>query len=116
MKVRAFEQKRVFVEIVDKKTGKKITIPVVRKSVILENGTTVKWNKRGECWSIKSAPRWSSAVTTSLQTRAMVVAHEKGRLRSDTESYFAFSNFQTRMLTMVSIDDFVSIVTFLGGK
>ena len=114
MKVREFVRKRVFIDMKTKEGW--ITVPVVHKSVVLENGTTVRWNKRGECWSIKSAPRWSSAVATSLNTRAMVVAHEKGRLRSDTESYHAFVNFQTRMMTMVDVETFLSIVSFLGGK
>ena len=132
MKVRDWVTKRVFVEM--KTPDGWTTVPVVHKSVVLENGTTIRWNKRGGCWSITSAPRWNSAVATSLSRYAMVAAgaggppevtdanrrsieiqvgNKKGRLQSDRESYHAFSNFQTRMATLVDVETFLEIVNFL---
>ena len=63
--------------------------------------------------SLTSAPRWDSAVATSLSRYAMCAAHEKGRLRSDKESYHAFQNFQTRMATLVDVETFLEIIAFL---
>jgi len=46
----------------------------------------------------------------------MVTAHSKGRLRSDRETYHAFQNFQTRLLTLVDVDTAVEIIMFLKGS
>ena len=110
MKVAEFKVKRIFVEL---PSGD--TVPVVHKSVVLEDGTIVRWNKKSGDWKIVYPERWVSAVTTSLQTTSMAAAHEKGRMRSEVEEFCLFRHFAERMVKLVDVETFMQIVNFLGG-
>lgn len=110
MKVREWVTKKCLYERKDGTTGM-----MYHKSVVLDNGTTIRWNRRGECWSITSAPRWNSAVATSLSRYAMTAADLKGSLQTDRETYHAFTNFQTRLVTLVDVETAVDIIMYLKG-
>ncbi len=111
LKIQELVRKKCFYERPDGTTG-----IIVHKSVLLNDGTVVRWNKRSGAWTIQGPERFDTAVATSLNTRAMTVANEKGRMRRAKEEWFAFENFAKAMEKLTTIDTIVEIVTYLGGN
>lgn len=109
MRIKEFVTKRCFFT---KKDGTRGMVP--HKSVVLEDGTVVRWNRKSANWKIVGPERWDSAPATSLNTRAMVIAHEKGRMRSDVEEYGVFRHFQDAMKRLVDEETFLTIVVYLS--
>lgn len=109
MKVIDYVTKKCFFTTKEGKTG-----VMFHRSVVLDDGTVVRWNRKSGDWKIEGPERWVPAVATSLYTRAMVVAHDKGRFRRDIEEFNLFRHFQARMIRLVDEEAFVEIVTFLS--
>lgn len=107
-----FVTKRCFYTKPDGSTG-----VMFHRSVVLDSGIEVRWNRKGGCWKLTYPARWDSAVATSLSRYAMVTAHSKGRMRSETEEFPFFPQFAARLMKLVDAESATTIVLFLkGGK
>ena len=84
------------------------------KSVVLTDGTTIRYSK--DSWKIVSPEQFSTAVATSLTRYAMATAVVNGKMRSEVKERHSFKNFMTEMVKMVSVETFMEIVSYLGGK
>ena len=90
---------------------------MVHRSVVLDDGSIVRWNKKSGDWKIEGPERWDSAVATSLSRYAMCTAHSKGKMRRDVEEFSLFAHFAARLTRLVDVDTATEIVMFLkGGK
>lgn len=81
-----------------------------KRYVELEDGSIIKW-WNGE-WRFFST-RWNSRVATSLNTRAMTVAVENGRLVKDEERFSNFDDFARRLVKVVGLDQLIRIVQWI---
>lgn len=83
-----------------------------RKYVELQDGSIVKW-WNGE-WRFYKM-RLNTGVATSLTTRAMAVAAEKGRMVKDEERFSSFEAFVTRMKPIIGLDALIKVVQWIQG-
>ena len=112
MGIRDFVTKKCFYTKPDGSTG-----VLYHRSVVLDSGIEVRWNQKSGNWKLTYPARWDSAVASSLSRYAMVTAHGKGRLRSETEEFNLFSQFAARLMKLVDVESATTIVMFLkGGK